>query len=174
MECVVLEKSFITRRIDELGRIVIPKEIRNNLAIRVGEPLEILIENKSIVIRKYSQVENIKDISNKVCNIISDICKIDLLVSDREKIIVTSKKLNALKERELPNELKRLIDDREQLISDKKDDFFDMNKYFIMIPIITSTDCSGLIIIVSDEKNNENLVYAKIASKLIIDSLDVI
>lgn len=169
-----MEKSFITRRIDELGRIVIPKEIRNNLAIRVGEPLEILIENKSIVIRKYSQVENIKDISNKVCNIISDICKIDLLVSDREKIIVTSKKLNALKERELPNELKRLIDDREQLISDKKDDFFDMNKYFIMIPIITSTDCSGLIIIVSDEKNNENLVYAKIASKLIIDSLDVI
>ena len=42
-----------------------------------------------------------------------------------------------------------------------------------MIPIITSTDCSGLIIVVSDEKNNENLIYAKIVQKLIVDNLDV-
>ena len=104
MECVVLEKSFITRRIDELGRIVIPKEIRNNLAIRVGEPLEILIENKSIVIRKYSQVENIVDLSSNICDVVSDISHIDLLIADREKVIVTSKNLSNLKDHELPSD----------------------------------------------------------------------
>ena len=62
---------------------------------------------------------------------------------------------------------------RKRNISEKKDNIIELNKYFIMIPIITSTDCSGLIIVVSDEKNNENLVYAKIVQKLIVDSLDV-
>ena len=65
-----LNKSGITRRIDELGRIVVPKEIRCNLGIRDGEPLEIYTENNSIIIKKYSQVENIKDISLNVCKII--------------------------------------------------------------------------------------------------------
>lgn len=168
-----MTKSGITRRIDELGRIVIPKEMRINLGIRDGEPLEIYVENNSIVIKKFSQVENIKDISNKICNIISDICKIDLLISDREKIIVTSRNLQELVNKNLSKEMKELIDNRESYISDKKDKFLDLNKYFIMIPIITSTDCSGLIIVVSDEKNNENTIYAKIVGKLIADSLDV-
>lgn len=168
-----MTKSGITRRIDELGRIVIPKEIRINLGIREGEPLEIYVENNSIIIKKFSQVENIKDISNKICNIISDVCKIDLMITDREKIIVTSSKLKTLTNKSLTKEMKALIDNREAYISEKIDNFIDLNKYFIMIPIITSTDCSGLIIIVSEEKNKENLVYAKIASKLIIDSLDV-
>lgn len=168
-----MKKSGITRRIDELGRIVIPKEIRINLGIREGEPLEIYVENNSIIVKKFSQVENIKDISNRVCNIISDICKIDLLITDREKIIVTSDKLKDLTNKILSNDLKRLIDNRETYISEKKDNLIELNKYFIMIPIITSTDCSGLIIVVSEEKNNENLIYAKIANKLIVDSLDV-
>lgn len=168
-----MTKSGITRRIDELGRIVIPKEMRINLGIRDGEPLEIYVDNNTIVIKKFSQVENIKDISSKVCNIISDICKIDLLISDREKIIVTSSKLKELSNNKLDERLKQLIDNRESLISNNKEKYLGMNKYFIMIPIITSTDCSGLIIVVSDDKNNENLIYAKIVQKLIVDSLDV-
>ena len=168
-----MTKSGITRRIDELGRIVIPKEMRINLGIRDGEPLEIYVDNNTIVIKKFSQVENIKDISSKVCNIISDICNIDLLISDREKIIVTSSKLKELSNNKLDERLKQLIDNRESLISNNKEKYLGMNKYFIMIPIITSTDCSGLIIVVSDEKINENLIYAKIVQKLIVDSLDV-
>ena len=168
-----MTKSGITRRIDELGRIVIPKEMRINLGIRDGEPLEIYVDNNTIVIKKFSQVENIKDISSKVCNIISDICKIDLLISDREKVIVTSNKLKDLSNIRLDEKMKQLIDNRESYMSNSKDNFLGMNKYFIMIPIITSTDCSGLIIVVSDEKNNENLIYAKIVQKLIVDSLDV-
>lgn len=169
-----MTKSGITRRIDELGRIVIPKEMRINLGIREGEPLEIYIENTSIIIKKFSQVENIKDISNRVCNIISDICKIDLLISDREKIIVSSSKLRELNNKKLSEKMKLLIDNRESYVSSNKEKLFDMEKYFIMIPIITSTDCSGLIIAVSDNKNNENLIYAKIVQKLIVDSLDVV
>ena len=168
-----MTKSGITRRIDELGRIVIPKEMRNNLGIREGEPLEIYVENNSIIIKKYSQVENIKDISSRICNIISDICKIDLLISDREKIIVASRGFNQLVNKNLTRDMKLLIDNRETYVSNKKDKIFELEKYFIMIPIITSTDCSGLIIVFSDEKVDSNVIYAKIVQKLIVDSLDV-
>ena len=169
-----MTKSGITRRIDELGRIVIPKEMRINLGIREGEPLEIYIENNLIIIKKFSQVENIKDISSRVCNIISDICKIDLVITDREKVIITSKNLEQLNNLVLDEQLKNLIDNRESYMSSSKDTFLNIAKYFIILPIITSTDCSGLIMILSDDKHNEdNLTYGKIVQKLISSSLDV-
>lgn len=86
--------SGITRRIDELGRLVIPKEMRYNLGIRDGEPLEIFVNDGSIIIKKFSQVENIKSISENLCEIITDICSVEVLITDREKIIASSKTLN--------------------------------------------------------------------------------
>lgn len=168
-----MTKSGITRRIDELGRIVVPKEIRFNLGIRDGEPLEIYTENNAIVIKKYSQVENIKDISINICEIISDVCNVDILISDREKIIATNSKLKDLINFKLEEKYKQLIDNREVKISENKETVFNILGYFTIVPIITSTDCSGLIIIVGKEKSDVNLKYAKIAQKLIVQKLDV-
>jgi len=168
-----LSKSGITRRIDELGRIVVPKEIRFNLGIRDGEPLEIYTENNSIVIKKYSQVENIKDISINISKIISDVCNVGILISDREKIIAASDNLKELINYKLEEKYKLLIDGRETYISEKEEISFNTKSFFTIVPIITSTDCSGLVIIVSKNKNDVNLKYAKIACKLIVHKLDV-
>ena len=168
-----MTKSGITRRIDELGRIVVPKEIRYNLGIRDGEPLEIYTENNTIIIKKYSQVENIKDISFNICEIIRDVCNVGILISDREKIIATSNNLKDLVNYKLDEELKKLIDNREIKITDKKEKYFNIDSYLTMVPIITSTDCSGLVIILSKEKSDINLIYAKIAQKLMVQKLDV-
>ena len=169
-----MTKSGITRRIDELGRIVVPKEIRYNLGIRDGEPLEIYIENKSIIIKKYSQVENIKDISKKICDIFSDICEIEIIITDREKFISTSKNLNNLNNLKLEEKYKKLIDNRETYLSKTKEIFYNNNFYLFIVPIITLIDCSGLIIILSKEKDDVNLKYAKIVQKLIVQKLDVV
>lgn len=48
-----MKATGIIRRIDDLGRVVIPKEIRRNLGIREGDPLEIFVENGCICLRKY-------------------------------------------------------------------------------------------------------------------------
>lgn len=168
-----MTKSGITRRIDELGRIVIPKEMRVNLGIREGELLEIYIENSALLIKKFSQIENIKDISSRICNIISDICKIDLMITDREKVIVTSRKIKSLDNLILSDKMKNLIDNRECYISNNRENLLGLSKYFVMIPIITSTDCSGLIIVLSDYKNDDNMLFGKIVQKLLVDSLEV-
>lgn len=168
-----MSSSGITRRIDELGRIVIPKEIRNTLGIRDGELLEIYINNDEIIIKKFSQVKNIKDISLKICDIISDTCNIDILITDRERVIVTTNNLQNVINKELTNELKNLIDERYNYESKNKEIKFNIEKYFTIIPIITSTDCSGLVIVVTNNKNSENMIYAKIIQKLIVDQLDI-
>lgn len=168
-----MTKSGITRRIDELGRIVVPKEIRYNLGIRDGEPLEIYIENNAIVIKKYSQVENIKDISINICEIISDVDDVGILISDREKIIATNTKLKDLVNFKLIEKYKRLIDNREIYTSKKAEMEFNGDYYLTIVPIITSNDCSGLIFILSKDKNDFNLKYAKIVQKLLVQKLDV-
>ena len=48
-----MKETGIVRRVDDLGRVVIPKEIRRNLGIREGDPLEIFVENGCICLRKY-------------------------------------------------------------------------------------------------------------------------
>lgn len=168
-----MSKSGITRRIDELGRIVVPKEIRYNLGIRDGEPLEIYTNDNAIIIKKYSQVENIKDLSKSICDIIYDVCGVGILVTDREKIISYSDNLKNLNSQKLEEKYKKLIDNRESYISNVMDTNFNINGYFIMLPIITSVDCSGLIIIIDTKKSEEDLKYAKIIQKILIQKLDV-
>ena len=166
-------KSGITWRIDELGRIVVPKEIRYNLGIRDGEPLEIYTSDNSIIIKKYSQVENIKNISAILCEIFNQICGIEVIITDREKVIATDANNLNLIDYKLNDELKSLIDNRETLISDKEDNLFDKTGYFVMLPIITSIDSSGLVIVFSKNNSNENLKYAKLIQKLLIQKLDI-
>ena len=49
-----MRATGIVRRVDDLGRVVIPKEIRRNLGIHEGEPLEIYLENDAVIFRRYS------------------------------------------------------------------------------------------------------------------------
>lgn len=168
-----MTKSGITRRIDELGRIVIPKEIRSNLGIRDGELLEIYIENNNIVIKKFSQLANISELSSNICKIINESCHIDLVITDREKVIATSKNLDNLKNAKLNSFLNNLIDERKQYQSSNVEKIFNQEKYLTIVPIITSTDCSGLVIIFSDKLENDYQNYAKLAKNFLVSNLDI-
>lgn len=167
-----MQKTGITRRIDELGRIVVPKEIRYNLGIRDGEPLEIFIEDDEIIIKKYSKIDNIKDITKRYIDIIYDITNISVLVSDREKIIACSNNLNDKEDSKLGDNHKLLIDERMSYISKNKEVMFDIEGYFTIVPIISSVDSLGLVILVKND-NTDIVNYAKIIEKLIISKIEI-
>lgn len=168
-----MSSTGITRKIDELGRIVIPKEIRYNLGIRDGEPLEIFVNDDSILIKKYSQIKNINNISSYICELMSEVLNINILITDREKIIASNKNLLKLNNNLLDESKKILIDNRETYISNNKEKLFDIEGYLYMYPIITTFDCCGLIIIIANSKNEEYKKYAKIIQKLIEYQLDI-
>lgn len=160
--------SGITRRIDDLGRIVVPKELRNNLGIRDGEPLLIHTENDSIIIKKYSKVATLQEQSDKLVNIVSDVLNIKMIITDREKVISKNFVDDDLSTN-LDIELKSFIDNRENYYSKELDKFLNLKGFFIVVPIINSSDSIGLVIIYSSKNDIEKHVdLARVISKIII------
>ena len=78
------------RKIDELGRIVIPKEIRNKLKIQDNENILLKIDNEKLVISKYSYLNNYTSFINEICNALTEIYRINIEIKDREKILFSN------------------------------------------------------------------------------------
>ena len=109
-----MKATGIVRRVDDLGRIVIPKEIRRTLKIREGDPLEIYTEKDGgVIFRKYSPMGDLQEFAAQICESIGDNTGRIAAVSDRDTIIA----LSGAPKRELidkPNsqDLDKLIESR--------------------------------------------------------------
>lgn len=88
-----MKATGVVRRIDELGRIVIPKELRKNLRIKEGENLEIYtIDDEKIVLKKFSSIKGIGDLADYITSSIQSVCKLNTLMYDSDNIIAFSGK----------------------------------------------------------------------------------
>ena len=86
-----MKATGIVRRVDDLGRIVIPKEIRRTLRIREGDPLEIYTEKDGgVIFRKYSPMGDLQDFAAQICESIGANTGRIAAVSDRDSIIALS------------------------------------------------------------------------------------
>ena len=86
-----MKATGIVRRVDDLGRIVIPKEIRRTLRIREGDPLEIYTEKDGgVIFRKYSPMGDLQDFAAQLCDAIGSNTGRIAAVSDRDSIIALS------------------------------------------------------------------------------------
>lgn len=151
-----MKKSGLTRRIDELGRIVIPKEIRKNLKIRDSDELEISVRDGNIILNKYEVMEKDKTISI-LLETISKICKKSILFTSKDKIIDycldNKKKLNDL---ELSNSIIKIIENRKQVsVNNNKlcicKDILDIS--YLINPIVLNGDLLGSLILYSEKEN---------------------
>ena len=83
-----MKATGIVRRVDDLGRIVIPKEIRRTLRIREGDPLEIYTEKDGgVIFRKYSPMGDLQEFASQMCEAIGTTTGRIAAVSDRDAII---------------------------------------------------------------------------------------
>jgi AbrB family transcriptional regulator (stage V sporulation protein T) len=90
-EASVLKATGIVRRIDELGRIVIPKEIRRTLRIREGDPLEIFTDREGeVILKKYSPIGEMGDIARQFAESLYRIVGHVALISDRDAILAAA------------------------------------------------------------------------------------
>ena len=86
-----MKATGIVRRVDDLGRIVIPKEIRRTLKIREGDPLEIYTEKDGgVIFRKYSPMGDLQDFASQICESIGANTGCIAAVSDRDAVIALS------------------------------------------------------------------------------------
>lgn len=169
-----MKQTGVTRKIDELGRIVIPKEIRKNLGIRDGEALEIFTSEDSIILKKYFEVRRYEDLSSKLCELIKNIYNVDLVITDREKVITSSNK-DIVENSKLNNKFLELIDNREMFISKELSTINfvnDVSGYYTVVPIIASSDSLGLVILIS-ASGNDYTFLGKLLAKIIADKIDI-
>lgn len=85
--------SGIVRRVDELGRIVIPKEIRKAYRLHEGATLSINIQkNGEIVLTKFSKISSLYEFAETLCDVIFKTLECNVLICDTEKIVCSNKK----------------------------------------------------------------------------------
>lgn len=86
-----MKETGILRRIDELGRIVVPKEIRKKLKIREGDNLDIFVNEDNVILRKYSPLNDLETILEVLLNAFKKIYNVSIVVTDLSKVIASTK-----------------------------------------------------------------------------------
>ena len=171
----------IIRRIDELGRIVIPKEIRKNLRIKTGDNLEVYLDGDTIVLKKFSQIESLENVSVDYVEAFNQIIKHNIIVTDRDKVIAVA---GPLKKKYLNKEInefmERSIERRDSFNEKHKKDFNIVegeveNGYYSFASIVSNGDAIGSVMIIStdtpitDVEDKMVVILSKLLSQKFID-----
>ena len=109
-----MKATGIVRRIDDLGRVVIPKEIRRTLHIREGDPLEIYTEKDGgVIFRKYSPMGELSEFAAQICESVHKATGTLTAVCDRDGIIAAAGSgRKELMEKRVSRELEQIMEDR--------------------------------------------------------------
>ncbi|MBQ7137219.1 MAG: AbrB/MazE/SpoVT family DNA-binding domain-containing protein [Bacilli bacterium] len=154
-----METTGVVRRIDDLGRVVIPKEIRRTLGIKDGTSLEIFVDKDMVALKKHSSMNNLSHFAEVYVDSIYNALKKDIIITDRDNVIACA---GALKKEYLMQPISSYLEECiNNRVNIKEDDIKDLNivNYksekcsYIINTIISNGDSIGLIIILSTEES---------------------
>lgn len=176
MEVIFLRATGIVRRIDDLGRVVIPKELRQTMRIREGEPLEIFTSGDGdVVFRKYSTVGEISGFAAKYAQVLYGALKLPVLICDRDAVCAAHPaKKKELVGKRLSDQLDKSLNKRETTISDEG--IFCLNDYkeraCVVSPIQSGGDVVGCIAVLRTAEDSaplseKDLFIVETATKLL-------
>ena len=158
-----MKNTGVIRKIDNLGRIVIPKEIRKVLKIDSDDDLEIYVDDKKIILQKYLAFDSIDNHTDKIVNLISNLVGGIVLITDKDKVITSGKYYH----KEINDKLKNIIKERKEYISDEEL-IQGLKGSYIINPIIQNSDANGLVIIFKKTKvTEEDKIIAKILKNIV-------
>ena len=155
-----MKATGIVRRIDELGRIVVPKEIRRTLRIREGDPLEIFTDKDGeIVLKKYSPIGELSIFAQEYVDAMAQILGCPVCVTDRDQVVaVSGVPKKDLLGKLLHKELEEAINDRDAIIAQKGDKKYiqitmdeDVYEGQIVQTIICEGDAIGSVIVLNKD-----------------------
>ena len=145
-----MKATGITRRIDDLGRVVIPKEIRRTMRIREGDPLEIFTDRDgSIILRKYSPIGELSDLSKEYVEAVAGVTKCTVCISDRDIIVAAAgpdKKVYMGKQ--IHDDLSLQIDERKSVVEVGFIVEGEEAEQMAVSPIIAEGDAIGSVILI--------------------------
>lgn len=173
-----MKDTGIVRRIDELGRIVIPKEIRKNLRINTGDNVEIYMdENNKIILKKFSSLFGMEEELFNIAKVINEFSGATIIVTDIDKTIVSYGKDNEFYIEQYID--KTLLEDINQQSFIKKQNFHIVtnhveNRLAYIFPLYCKETLHGLFILLENERSLQNCEndIALYFKKFIVKQLD--
>lgn len=176
-----MKPTGIVRRIDDLGRVVIPKEIRRTMKINEGEEVEVFVSaQNSVVLRKYSALSTLNEMSKSYAEIMYQITQNNCLICDMEDIIACGVNSNLYLNAPISNSLRNIINNRksvtlldDQIISLIKGDTKQYKEMFIS-PIISKGDVYGAVILATDKNKlgETGLSLVKVTSGFLANQIN--
>ncbi len=171
-----MKATGVVRRIDDLGRVVIPKEIRKTLRIKEGDPLEIFTDREGqIILKKYSPIGELSEFATGYAETLAKTTGHIACITDKDTIIaVSGGSKKEFLEQDVSTELEKLMEDKEVYTSKENSDMAmpitkndrAEKKYNsqIVYPIISNGDTIGTVILMSKDNNTKmNEVEKKVA-----------
>ena len=158
-----MKATGIVRRIDDLGRVVIPKEIRRTLRIREGDPLEIFTDREGeIILKKYSPIGELGAFAKEYAESLSQSSGHITCIVDKDHIIaISGASKKEFMDKNISPALERVINNRATVIYSRneadfvpilEDDNDALYKNELITPIISEGDVIGAIVMLSSDK----------------------
>ena len=171
-----MKATGIVRRIDDLGRVVIPKEIRRTMRIREGDPLEIYTDREGeVIFKKYSPIGELSAFAAQYADTLHKTCSMAVLICDRDAVIASAgvpRKEYA--DKPLSDALEKMMENRSLYVWREGDERLNALRdggHFLscVMPILSEGDIIGCVASLMETENDrhrENL-NVDLESKLI-------
>ena len=152
-----MKSTGVVRRVDDLGRIVIPKEIRRTLRIRDGESLEIFVDREMIALKKFSKMTDMDEISKQLVDIVNAVIHQNVFITDRDNFIAGSGSLRKkYMNKPISKALENIMKERKLVVvhnlhSIELIDYVSEEYSYVISPVIMNGDAIGLVLIISEQ-----------------------
>lgn len=156
-----MKATGIVRRIDDLGRVVIPKEIRRTLRIREGDPLEIFTDREGeIILQKYSPINELGEFAKQYVEALSQATGHVVCITDRDQIVAISGGRKDMLSKHIHKDLENAMEERETFSADASSSKYcnitegDNPPSETVSPIICAGDVIGSVCIFGKDGND--------------------
>ena len=157
-----MKATGIVRRIDELGRVVIPKEIRRTLRIKDGDPLEIFTDRDELMLKKYSPIATLEKFSEGTTKSLGDLRGCLAVICDTDEILYASGEgRKDYAKKQVSRQLENIMRERRSYVANLAEggdivpltDDANVNVTAqIIVPIVSGGDCLGAVSLLSSEE----------------------
>ena len=162
-----MKATGVVRRIDDLGRVVIPKEIRKTLRIKEGDPLEIFTDKEGeVILKKYSPIGELSEFATEYAETLAKTTGHIACITDRDTVIaVSGGPKKEFLEQGVSSELEKIMEDKEKYTSKENNDISvpitkndNKERKFnsqVVYPIISEGDTIGTVILLAKDKSTK-------------------
>lgn len=165
-----MKATGIVRRIDDLGRVVIPKEIRRTLRIREGDPLEIFVDRDGeVILKKYSPIGELGDFAKEFVDSLYENLSLTSIITDRDIVIaVAGASKKEYLEKPIGKIVEQSMESRRTIIETNQGNYslikdaYESYSSYVIAPIIAGGDPIGSVIVIGKDDTKIGVTEVKL------------